>query len=247
MAVQTEFELTAGTLDGMDSPQSGRQTPDAPAANGSHSIHADPPMPGVPAIDLQGVVKAYDRTRVVDEVTAQIPAGGATAIIGPNGAGKSTLLSMVGRLLQADGGTIAVGGQDVFDSDTRALARKLAVLRQENTTTVRLTVWDLVSFGRFPHHGGRPGPDDERLVSQALGYMDLHSFAGRYLDELSGGQRQRAYIAMVLAQDTDVLLLDEPLNNLDMKHAVETRWGAPSSSCSTTSTSPPATRTPSWR
>ncbi|WP_277246325.1 ABC transporter ATP-binding protein [Micrococcus terreus] len=221
MAVQTEDELTAGTLDGMDARQSGPQAPGAPVANGSHSIHADPPVPGVPAIDLQGVVKAYDRTRVVDEVTAQIPAGGVTSIIGPNGAGKSTLLSMVGRLLQADGGTIAVGGQDVFDSDTRELARKLAVLRQENTTTVRLTVWDLVSFGRFPHHGGRPGPDDERLVSQALGYMDLHSFAGRYLDELSGGQRQRAYIAMVLAQDTDVLLLDEPLNNLDMKHAVE--------------------------
>jgi iron complex transport system ATP-binding protein len=189
--------------------------------DGDRSIRADASVPGVPAISLQAVRKTYDRTRVVDDVTADIPAGGVTSIIGPNGAGKSTLLSMIGRLLSTDGGSIAVAGQDVFETDTRELARRLAVLRQENTTTVRLTVWDLVSFGRFPHHGGRPGPADERLISQALGYMNLHPFAGRYLDELSGGQRQRAYIAMVLAQDTDVLLLDEPLNNLDMKHAVE--------------------------
>ncbi|QCU79306.1 ATP-binding cassette domain-containing protein [Citricoccus sp. SGAir0253] len=179
------------------------------------------PRAGALAIALHAVHKTYEGTRVVDDVTAVVPAGGVTSIIGPNGAGKSTLLSMIGRLLSADGGTIAVAGRDVFGTDTRELARRLAVLRQENTTTVRLTVWDLVSFGRFPHHGGRPGPEDERLIGQALGYMNLHQYAGRYLDELSGGQRQRAYIAMVLAQDTDVLLLDEPLNNLDMKHAVE--------------------------
>lgn len=172
-------------------------------------------------IQVRGAVKAYGSTVVVDEVTLDLEPGGVTAIIGANGAGKSTLLSLIARLVGMDAGHILVDGLDVTSGSSKELARRLAILRQENHLTMRLTVRDLVTFGRFPHSGGRPGPDDLEMVERALGFLDLQELAGRYLDELSGGQRQRAYVAMVLAQDTPYLLLDEPLNNLDMLHSVE--------------------------
>ncbi|MBG6216288.1 iron complex transport system ATP-binding protein [Arthrobacter sp. CAN_A6] len=172
-------------------------------------------------ISVTGVSKRYGTSTVVDNVNCEIREGGVTSIIGPNGAGKSTLLSMVSRLLPMDAGVVSVDGLDVTATPGRELGRKMAILRQDNQLTVRLTVRDLVGFGRYPHHGGRPGPGDRALVEQAMDYVDLVGLADRFVDELSGGQRQRAFIAMVLAQDTDYLLLDEPLNNLDMKHSVE--------------------------
>ncbi len=171
-------------------------------------------------IETQGITKAYDKTVVVDNVTLQIPAGGVTSIIGPNGAGKSTLLSMVSRLLPMDRGRARVAGLDVSATPSDALARRLSILRQDNHIGSRLTVRDLVAFGRYPYSKGRPTPEDMGHVRTALGYLNLGSLADRFLDELSGGQRQRAFVAMVLCQDTDYVLLDEPLNNLDMKHAV---------------------------
>lgn len=172
-------------------------------------------------IELENLTKSYGEHTVVDAVTTQIPAGGITSIIGPNGAGKSTLLSMMGRLLPADAGHCRIDGQDVFTTDSKLIAQKMAILRQENVLTVRLTVRDLVGFGRFPHHQGRPTEQDRVKVEQALDYLDLLPFADKFVDELSGGQRQRAFISMVLAQDTDYLFLDEPLNNLDMRHSVQ--------------------------
>ncbi|MFC3299991.1 ABC transporter ATP-binding protein [Arthrobacter agilis] len=172
-------------------------------------------------ITLENATKRYGTTTVVDGVSATIPGGGVTSIIGPNGAGKSTLLSMMSRLLPLDAGTVHVDGLDVSTTPGRVLARTLGILRQENQLTVRLTVRDLVGFGRFPHNGGRPTVLDREHIERALDYLDLSGLADRFVDELSGGQRQRAFIAMVLAQDTDVILLDEPLNNLDMKHSVE--------------------------
>ncbi len=172
-------------------------------------------------IQISGVSKSYGAQRVVDDVSAVIPAGGITSIIGPNGAGKSTLLSMIARLLPMDSGQVSVAGLDVARTKTRNLATTMAILRQDNHVGVRLTVRDLVGLGRFPHNGGRPTADDAVHVARALDYLDLEPLSPRFIDELSGGQRQRAFIAMVLAQDTDYLLLDEPLNNLDMKHAVE--------------------------
>ncbi len=150
-----------------------------------------------------------------------IPRGGITSIIGPNGAGKSTLLSLISRLQPLESGAVSVGGLDVAATPSRDLARTMAILRQENHLTMRLTVRDLVAFGRFPHSGGRPTVEDLAKVEEAIAHLDLDSMADKFVDELSGGQRQRAYIAMVLAQDTEYLLLDEPLNNLDMKHSVE--------------------------
>ncbi|MEO9786364.1 MAG: ATP-binding cassette domain-containing protein [Aurantimonas coralicida] len=171
-------------------------------------------------IEAEHLTKRYDRALVVDGVSLSLPAGGVTAIIGPNGAGKSTLLSMIARLLPMDGGRVLVDGLDVTRTKGDELAKRLAILRQENGLSVRLTVRDLVGFGRFPHSKGRMGEADHAKVAEAIAYLDLSDLAERYLDELSGGQRQRAFVAMVLAQDTGTILLDEPLNNLDIRHAV---------------------------
>ena len=171
-------------------------------------------------ISIEHVSKSYGDVRVLDDVSLTIPAGGITSVIGANGAGKSTLLSVVARLLPADRGRVTVDGLDVTATPGPVLARRLSVLRQENAMSVRLTVRELVAFGRFPHSGGRLTAEDRRLVEEAIDWFDLRPLADRHLDQLSGGQRQRAYVAMVLCQGTDYVLLDEPLNNLDMKHAV---------------------------
>ncbi|MEV4666242.1 ABC transporter ATP-binding protein [Microbacterium sp. LWO12-1.2] len=172
-------------------------------------------------ITLQGVRKDYSSEVVIGPVDLQIPAGGITALIGPNGAGKSTLLTMIGRLSGMDAGAIEIAGYDVASTRSKDLAKIVSVLRQENHFVTRLTVRQLVGFGRFPHSKGRLTRADEEIISRAIDFLDLAPLEGRYLDELSGGQRQRAYVAMVLAQDTAFVLLDEPLNNLDMKHAVQ--------------------------
>lgn len=171
-------------------------------------------------IEARHVSKSYDNTWVVDDVSLQIPAGQVTSIIGPNGAGKSTLLSMLSRLMPLSGGQVLVDGLDVASTPSDRLARRLAILRQDNHITSRLTIRDLVAFGRYPHSRGRLNVQDEEHIQRALTFMELEPLAGRFLDELSGGQRQRAFVAMVLCQDTNHVLLDEPLNSLDLKHAV---------------------------
>ncbi|NKY98966.1 iron ABC transporter ATP-binding protein [Nocardiopsis alborubida] len=171
-------------------------------------------------IELTDLTKSYGSQTVLDDVSLRIERGGVTSIIGPNGAGKSTMLTIIGRLLGADGGRVTVDGMDVATTPGRDLARRLSILRQENRFTARLTVRDLVGFGRYPHSRGRLTAECRERIEAALGFLDLVPLADRFLDELSGGQRQRAYVAMVLCQDTDYVLLDEPLNNLDMKHAV---------------------------
>lgn len=172
-------------------------------------------------ITLTDVQKDYSESVKIGPVTTEIEAGGITALVGPNGAGKSTILTMIGRLLNIDRGTIEVAGQDVVNTPSKTIAKILSVLRQENHFVTRLTVRQLVGFGRFPHSGGRLTLGDERYISEAIDFLDLTDLESRYLDQLSGGQRQRAYVAMVLAQQTDYVLLDEPLNNLDMQHAVQ--------------------------
>lgn len=171
-------------------------------------------------IDVKNVSKSYGTSVVVDDVTLRLPAGGMVSIVGANGAGKSTLLSMISRLLPMSAGTVTVHGLDVTKAPSDELARRLSILRQDNHVVSRLTVRDLVAFGRYPHSKGRLTEADRDHIDRVIGYFELEPFAGRFLDELSGGQRQRAFIAMVLCQDTDYILLDEPLNNLDIKHAV---------------------------
>ncbi|MGC5627172.1 ABC transporter ATP-binding protein [Georgenia sp. Z1344] len=172
-------------------------------------------------ITLDDVRKEYSSEVTIGPVSLTIPACGVTALVGPNGAGKSTTLTMIGRLLGMDSGAIEIAGYDVASTKSRDLAKIVSVLRQENHFITRLTVRQLVGFGRFPYTQGRLTTKDEELVSQAIDFLQLGDLEGRYLDQLSGGQRQRAYVAMVLAQDTEYVLLDEPLNNLDMKHSVQ--------------------------
>jgi iron complex transport system ATP-binding protein len=171
-------------------------------------------------IDIEAVSKRYGAQTVVSGVTLALPAGGVTAIVGPNGAGKSTLLSIMSRLMKPDAGRVLIDGMDVATTSGDVLARRLSVLRQDNALAARLTVADLVAFGRYPHSKGRLVASDREPIERAIGFLGLDPYRHRFLDELSGGQRQRAFVAMVLAQDTDAILLDEPLNNLDMKHAV---------------------------
>ncbi len=171
-------------------------------------------------IEVRNVTKRYGDVAVVDDVSLMVDRGGIVAIIGPNGAGKSTLLGMIGRLLPMTTGTIAVDGLDVTKTRSDILAKRISILRQENSITSRLTVRDLVAFGRYPHNKGRPTVEDRHRIDEAIAYLSLSDFADRFLDQLSGGQRQRAFVAMVLCQDTDYVLMDEPLNSLDMKNAV---------------------------
>lgn len=172
-------------------------------------------------ISLDSVSKKYSDEVTIGPVNLEIPNGGVTALVGPNGAGKSTLLTMIGRLMGVDSGVIEVAGMDVSSTKSADMAKILSILRQENHFVTRLTVRQLVGFGRYPYSKGRLTPDDEIKISEAIDFLGLEELEGRYLDELSGGQRQRAYVAMVLAQNTEYVLLDEPLNNLDMKHSAQ--------------------------
>ncbi|RJL08203.1 ABC transporter ATP-binding protein [Paracoccus siganidrum] len=170
-------------------------------------------------IQITGVSHRIGTAPILHDITAAMPAGRLTALIGPNGAGKSTLLRLIGRLEPCQAGRIEVDGLDVGRTPTERLALKLAILGQQTHIASRLRLRELVGFGRWPHHRGRPGPADQAAVEAALDAFGLAGIAGRFLDEVSGGQRQRAHIAMSFAQATDWLLLDEPLNNLDMAHA----------------------------
>ena len=172
-------------------------------------------------IQVRELTKFYGKKAVVEKVSVNIHRGKITSFIGPNGAGKSTLLSMVSRLMDADTGDVLLDQNKVKDMKSNDFAKRVSILKQSNFMNVKLTIRELVAFGRFPHCKGRLQDEDERMVDQALEYMGLVGMQDAYLDELSGGQRQRAFIAMTIAQDTDYILLDEPLNNLDMKHSVQ--------------------------
>ena len=170
-------------------------------------------------MNIVDLVKSYGTKTVVDEVSFEVPKGKVLSLIGPNGAGKSTVMGMISRLIAKDTGVIDFEGQDLSKWKSKELAKHLSILTQHNNIQMKLTVRELVAFGRFPYSGSRLTPEDNRMVDKAIAYMELEEFEDRYIDELSGGQRQRAYIAMVIAQDTDYILLDEPTNNLDIYHA----------------------------
>ncbi len=172
-------------------------------------------------IQVKEITKFFGKKPVVQDVSVDIVSGKITSFIGPNGAGKSTLLSMVSRLLNADTGEVLLDKADVRRWKSDDFAKRVSILKQSNFMNVRLTIRELVSFGRFPYSKGNLKPEDEEKVDEAIQYMNLEDIQHNYLDELSGGQRQRAFIAMVIAQDTEYILLDEPLNNLDMKHSVQ--------------------------
>jgi len=172
-------------------------------------------------ISVSNLTKTYGNKTVVSGVSAQFPARQLTSLIGPNGAGKSTLLMMIARLLAPSSGDILLDGHSVTGIPIADYARRVATLRQSPDFNLRLTVEELVAFGRFPYSRGALTPEDRRVIDEAIAFLSLEPLRGAYLDEISGGQRQMAFLAMTIAQQTDCLLLDEPLNNLDIKHAVQ--------------------------
>ncbi|MDO5663022.1 MAG: ABC transporter ATP-binding protein, partial [Brachybacterium sp.] len=187
------------------------------AEHDHHHRHADP------AMRLRGVVLGYGSRRVVGPLDLDVPAGCSTAIIGANGCGKTTLLRGLTRQLSPMEGTIEVLGTDVSGWGARAYARTVALLPQSPISPEGLTVEQLVERGRHPHRSwfGARTARDEEVIASALERMDLLEIADRDIAQLSGGQRQRVWLALVLAQETPIVLLDEPTSYLDMSHQVE--------------------------
>jgi iron complex transport system ATP-binding protein len=172
---------------------------------------------------LDQVVAGYGGAPVVRGVSLVVPRGQVTTIIGPNGCGKSTLLRVLARLLRPASGRVLLDGEPIERLRTRRLATRLAMLPQNPVAPEGMTVADLVARGRQPHQPWyrQWSHEDEQIIEDAMVSTGVLPLAGRPIDELSGGQRQRAWIAMTLAQQTDIVLLDEPTTHLDLAHAVE--------------------------
>ncbi|CAN5129869.1 ABC transporter ATP-binding protein [soil metagenome] len=166
---------------------------------------------------------AYGERVIVESLSAEIPTGKITVIVGANASGKSTLLRGLSRLLPPSSGTVLLDGKSIHSQPSREVARVLGLLPQSPLAPDGITVADLVARGRYPHQGWFRSwtSADEEIVANALTLTDTTELASRHVDELSGGQRQRVWIAMALAQDTDILLLDEPTTFLDLSHQVD--------------------------
>lgn len=166
---------------------------------------------------------AYEETTIVKALNMKIPHGKITSIIGPNGCGKSTVLKAVGRILQPKNGVVYLNGENIRNLSTREVAKRMGILPQTPTAPSGLTVSELVAYGRFPHQKGfgKLTPEDRDIVQWALSVTKLMEFEHREVDTLSGGQRQRVWIAMALAQQSDLILLDEPTTYLDLSHQLE--------------------------
>ena len=172
-------------------------------------------------IKLKNIIKKYGDKPIIDNVSLDIPKGQVIAFIGANGAGKSTLISIISRTLSKNSGEVFIDEKELSKWDTSELSKKMSILKQSNNLNIRLTVKELVSFGRFPYSKGRLTKEDNEHIDNAIKYMGIEHLKDRYLDELSGGQKQMAFISMIIAQDTEYIFLDEPLNNLDMHHCVK--------------------------
>lgn len=174
-------------------------------------------------IKLNNISHHIGKQKILHDITLSLPTAQVIALIGPNGAGKSTLFSVMARLqpLQSGQVSFAVDNEerDIVSCQARTLAKTVAMLGQDNHVQGRLRVHELLMFGRYPYHQGQPTVDDQQKVQEILERFELEPLAERFLSTLSGGQRQRVLIAMIVCQDTPYLLLDEPLNNLDMYHA----------------------------
>ena len=171
----------------------------------------------------KNIVTGYDKKIIIDGVDITIPSNKISVIIGSNGCGKSTLLKTLARLIKPISGDIVIDGKKVTSMPSKQLAKVLGLLPQSPVVPEGITVWDLVSRGRFPYQTmlKSMSKEDFEAVEEALEIMGITDLANRCVDELSGGQRQRVWIAMALAQQTDILLLDEPTTYLDLAHQLE--------------------------
>lgn len=166
---------------------------------------------------------AYEERLIVEDLNIQIPQGKITALVGANGSGKSTILKTMARIMAPKVGNVLLDGKSIHKQSTREVAKQLAILPQNPTAPEGLTVTELVSYGRFPYQKGFGSmrAEDKRMIEWAIEVTGMTEFHDRPIDQLSGGQRQRAWIAMALAQETDILFLDEPTTFLDMAHQLE--------------------------
>lgn len=184
-------------------------------------------MPSIPAkpprLTGEALRAGYESRRVLDGVDLAVAEGKLTVLLGPNGSGKSTLLKTLARTLTPSAGRVCLDGQDIHRRNTREVARRLGILPQGPSAPEGLTVRQLVGMGRFPHQRlwRQDAAQDARAIREAMAYADVTDLADRGVDALSGGQRQRCWIAMVLAQETDLILLDEPTTFLDLKVQVD--------------------------
>jgi iron complex transport system ATP-binding protein len=171
----------------------------------------------------EGLSLGYDERAVSEDLTVAIPDGSFTVIVGPNACGKSTLLRALARMLKPSAGTVILDGGPIGSLPSKEVARRLGLLPQSSIAPDAITVADLVARGRYPHQGllRQWSREDERAVAAAMAATDVTDLAGRAVDELSGGQRQRVWLAMVLAQETSIVLLDEPTTFLDIAHQIE--------------------------
>lgn len=181
------------------------------------------PTAAPPRLVAEGLGLAYDGRRIVHDLDLEVPVGRTTVVVGANGCGKSTLLKGLGRLLRPAAGRVLLGDADLAALPSKEVAKVLGLLPQAPTAPEGILVGDLVARGRYPHQGvfGRHDSDDREVVARALAVTGTADLAGRRVEELSGGQRQRVWVAMVLAQDPRILLLDEPTTFLDLAHQVE--------------------------
>lgn len=174
-------------------------------------------------LNTNGLHIGYAETMIVNDLNLSIPTGKITALVGANGSGKSTILKTMARLMKPSAGSVLLDGQSIHTQSTKQVAKQLAILPQNPTAPDGLTVSELVSYGRFPHQKGfgTLTSEDKSIVQWAIEMTGMDDYYDRPVDQLSGGQRQRAWIAMALAQQTDILFLDEPTTFLDMAHQLE--------------------------
>jgi iron complex transport system ATP-binding protein len=177
----------------------------------------------VSALTVEQIEVGYGGTLIIDDLSVAIPENKITTIIGPNGCGKSTLLKTVSRLLKARRGSVYLDGKAIYQMSTKEVAKKMAILPQTAETPAGLTVYELISYGRFPYQKGYGSlsKEDVQAVLWAIKATGLNELRDRPVEALSGGQRQRVWIAMALAQDTDILILDEPTTYLDLAHQLD--------------------------
>ncbi|QPQ33239.1 ABC transporter ATP-binding protein [Lysinibacillus sp. JNUCC 51] len=172
---------------------------------------------------MENLSSGYEQVRVFEGLNLTIEEGKVTTIIGPNGCGKSTLLKTIGRILKKQQGTVYLQDQNMQNLSTKEIAKKLAILSQTPIAPGQLKVEELIAYGRYPHRNNvnRLTKKDEEMIEWALKVTNTMEYRNRELSQLSGGQRQRVWLAMALAQETSILLLDEPTTYLDMAHQLE--------------------------
>lgn len=166
---------------------------------------------------------AYNKKIIINNLEIVIPERKITSIIGPNGCGKSTLLKAIGRILKPERGSVYLDGIDIYTLNTKEVAKKMSILPQSPKAPSGITVGELVSYGRFPHQHGlkKLTVEDKKIIQWAMDITKLSEYEVTLVDNLSGGQRQRVWIAMALAQQTDIILLDEPTTYLDLAYQLE--------------------------